>query len=373
MSEFTSVPRTECATLRGAGFDRRSPSPHTLRMVSRFRAFRLHRTDRGVVARFESLSLDDLSPGNVVIKVRYSSINYKDALAATGTAPILRHFPLVGGIDLAGVVIESEDPRHRVGDRVLVTGCGLSETHDGGYAEVARVNGDWVVPLPAGMDERSAMALGTAGFSAALVLHRLEHNGQHPGLGPIVVTGATGGVGSVAIDLLAGRGYEVIAVTGKPEAEHYLRSLGAARHLLRRELDLASRPLETATFGGAVDNVGGELLAWLLARVRPWGSVASVGLVASSQLSTTVMPLILRGVSLLGISAAAAPEPLRRMLWSRLGGDYRVRNLDRIAARVIPFEDLPAAFPATLQGAVIGRVVVEIAPCWKTRRSGDHA
>ena len=197
-----------------------------------FRAFRVHEVERKIEARLETLRLDELAAGDVVIRVAYSSINYKDALAATGAGRILRRYPLVGGIDLAGTVVSSDDPRHRAGDRVLVTGCGLSETHDGGYTEYARVKGEWVIPLPAGLTLFDAMALGTAGFTAALAIHKMEHNGQAPSRGPVVVTGATGGVGTLAIDMLAGRGYEVIAVSGKAEAADWLKSLGAAvRHV----------------------------------------------------------------------------------------------------------------------------------------------
>ena len=327
-----------------------------------FRAFRIHRTESGVDARFESITLDDLAAGEVVIRVSYSSINYKDALAATGAAKILRRYPLVGGIDLAGVVVDSSDPRHEIGDRVLVTGCGLSETHDGGYSELARVRGDWVVGLPGDLDERQVMALGTAGFTAALAVHKMEHNGQNPSRGPVVVTGATGGVGSVAIDLLAGRGYEVIAVTGKPEAEPYLKSLGAVKTLLRQEIETADRPLEAAVFGGAVDNVGGQLLAWLIRKLNPWGNIACIGLAGGSELHTTVMPFILRGVSLLGISAAATPRDLRLAIWKRLATDLRVRQLDLIMNRILPFDELPQAFEGYLKGQVLGRTVVQIAP-----------
>src|SRR4051812_1379058 len=239
-----------------------------------FKAFRIHEQDKKIVARFEQLTLEDLAPGEVVIKVQYSDINYKDALAATGAGKILRRYPLVGGIDLAGSVEQSGDARFERGDRVLVTGCELSETRDGGYAELARVPGDAVVPIPAGLDERSVMAIGTAGFTAALAIHRMEENGQTPALGPIVVTGATGGVGSLAIDMLSARGYDVIAVSGKASAENYLRSVGASRVLLRGAIDLGSKPLERAQYGGALDSVGGDLLAWLTRTTVYGGNIA---------------------------------------------------------------------------------------------------
>src|SRR5690349_24131424 len=231
--------------------------------MSTFKAFRIHETAGKISAGFEQISLDQLSPGEVVVQVQYSGINYKDALAATGAGKILRRYPLVGGIDLAGVVRSSDDARHRPGDAVLVTGSGLSENLDGGYTELARVPGEAVIPMPPGLDAFRAMALGTAGFTAALAIHRMERNGQAPARGPVVVTGATGGVGSLAIDMLSARGYEVIAVTGKAQAFDYLKSLGASSVITREQLALGSKPLEATRFAGAIDSVGGETLAGL--------------------------------------------------------------------------------------------------------------
>jgi NADPH2:quinone reductase len=325
-----------------------------------FKAYRIHLEDGRIVARFEQIGLDDLSPGEVVIRVGHSGINYKDALAATGAGKILRRYPLVGGIDLAGVVESSSDPRYRPGDAVLVTGSALSETHDGGYAQFARVRGDWVIPLPAGLSAFEAMALGTAGFTAALAIHRMEHNGQSPQGGPIVVTGASGGVGSIAVDMLATRGYRVIAVSGKSTAVSYLKELGAQEVLARQALELGSRPLETARFGGAIDNLGGEVLTWLTRSVDFWGNIASIGLAAGPELNTTVMPFILRGVSLLGINSSATPREWRLAVWQRIGTDLKPRHLARIVTRTIAFEELPQAFPAYLDGAVTGRTVVRI-------------
>jgi NADPH2:quinone reductase len=325
-----------------------------------FKAYRIHQEDGRIVARFEQIGLDDLAPGEVVIRVGYSGINYKDALAATGAGKILRRYPLVGGIDLAGVVESSSDPRYRPGDAVLVTGSALSETHDGGYAQFARVRGDWVIPLPAGLSAFEAMALGTAGFTAALAIHRMEHNGQSPQGGPIVVTGASGGVGSVAVDMLATRGYRVIAISGKSSAVSYLKELGAQEVLARQALELGSRPLETARFGGAIDNLGGEVLTWLTRSVDFWGNIASIGLAAGPELQTTVMPFILRGVSLLGINSSATPREWRLAVWQRIGTDLKPRHLARIVTRTIAFEELPQAFPAYLDGAVTGRTVVRI-------------
>ena len=329
-------------------------------MSASFKAFRIHEENQKIVARFEQLSLADLAAGEVVVRVSYSDINYKDALAATGAGKILRRYPLVGGIDCAGVVESSEDARYKKGDSVLVTGCALSETHDGGYAEYARVKGDWVIPMPPGLDEYTAMALGTAGFTAGLAIDRMEHNGQTPERGPIVVTGATGGVGSLAIDMLAARGYEVVAVSGKSQATEYLRALGAVRVLPRHEIDFGSRPLESVQFAGAIDNVGGEMLTWLTRTVGFWGNIASIGLAGSAELKTTVMPFILRAVSLLGINTATTPRDMRLAVWKRIATDLRPRHLDRIVTRTIAFDELPSAFPAYIDGGVIGRTIVKI-------------
>jgi acrylyl-CoA reductase (NADPH) len=328
--------------------------------MTAFKAFRIHEIDRQIVARFEQLTLDDLAPGDVVIRVTHSDINYKDALAATGKGKILRRYPLVGGIDLAGVVEASSDTRYRKGDAVLVTGCELSETHDGGYSEYARVKGDWVIPMPEGLDAFKAMSLGTAGFTAALAIHRMEHNGLTPASGPVAVTGATGGVGSLAIDMLSSRGYEVVAVSGKAQAADYLKSLGATRILDRRTLDLGSRPLEKAQFAGAIDNVGGELLTWLTRSVDFWGSIASVGLAGSAKLETTVMPFILRGVNLLGVNSSATPRELRLAVWKRIATDLAPRHLQQIVKKTIAFDELPAAFDAYVKGDVVGRTVVHV-------------
>jgi len=325
-----------------------------------FKAFRIHSEAGKIAARFEDLTLDDLGAGEVVIRVACSDINYKDALAATGAGKILRRYPLVGGIDLAGTVESSSDARFKAGDAVLVTGCGLSETHDGGYAQYARVPGDWVIPMPAGLDAATAMSLGTAGFTAALAIHRMEQNGQTPGGGPIVVTGASGGVGSVAVDMLATRGYRVVAVSGKPDAAEYLKALGAAEVLDRNSLDLGTRPLEAARFAGAIDNLGGEVLTWLTRTVDFWGNIASIGLAASPELKTTVMPFILRGVALLGINSSATRREWRLAVWQRIATDLRPRQLARIVTRTIGFDELPQAFPDYLAGRVTGRTLVRI-------------
>jgi acrylyl-CoA reductase (NADPH) len=330
--------------------------------VSTFKAFRIHENDGRIAARFEELALSDLSPGDVVIDVEFSDINYKDALAATGVGKILRRYPLVGGIDLAGVVRSSADARYQSGAAVLVTGSGLSETQDGGYAEVARVPGDSVIPMPRGLDAFRAMALGTAGFTAALAIHRMEHNGQTPARGPVVVTGATGGVGSIAVDMLAGRGYEVIAVTGKAESTDYLKSLGASQVILRGDLHLGGRPLEATRYAGVIDNVGGAMLAGLIRQVDFWGNVASIGLAGGAGLETTVLPFILRGVNLLGINSSATRREERLAVWGRIASDCAPRHLDRIVTRTIAFDELPTAFQAHIDGKVTGRTVVKIRP-----------
>jgi NADPH2:quinone reductase len=309
-------------------------------------------------ASIEEIGLDDLAQGDVVIEAHYSSVNYKDALAATGKGRIMKRFPLVAGVDVAGVVASSSSARYSAGDPVLVTGCGLGEQHDGGFAEFVRVPAEWVVPLPAGLSLFEAMALGTAGFTAALAIDRMEQNGQHPGLGPILVSGATGGVGSVAIDLLSGRGYTVTALTGKPDAAAYLEMLGASKVLDRHALVTSDRPLLSAEWGGAVDNVGDGVLAWLLQTVGPWGNIASIGLAGGSELHTTVMPMILRGVSMLGITSANCPMEMRMRLWNRLATDLRPAHLPEIVTEIIWLEDLSRSFEALLAGNHTGRFVV---------------
>jgi acrylyl-CoA reductase (NADPH) len=316
--------------------------------------------DGNVRTGLEKLALDELSPGEVVIRSSYSSVNYKDALAATGKGRIQRHFPLVGGIDVAGVVVSSVDDRFDEGDRVLVTGCGLGESHDGGFSEVVRVPADWVVPLPEGMSLYSAMALGTAGFTAALAIDRLEQNGLHPGQGPLVVTGASGGVGSLAIDLLAVRGYDVVALSRRSATNDYLQSLGATDVLMVQDIAAAERPLEAARWAGAIDNVGGELLGWLTRTVQPWGSIASVGLAGGVALHTTVMPFILRGVSILGITSANCPMERRRKVWNRLVTDLQPRHLDSIVAATVKLDELPGVFEKVLAGQHRGRYVVDL-------------
>lgn len=324
-----------------------------------FSACRVFEKDHEVEPRIVSMEIDDLSAGEVVICAEWSAVNFKDALAVTGRGKILKRLPLNAGIDVAGRVATSSDARFKPGDTVLVNGMGLGETNDGGFAEYVRVPADWIVPLPVGLTTVEAMTLGTAGFTAALSLHRMEVNGQSPALGPIVVTGASGGVGSVAVSMFAGRGYQVIAVSGRPAHADYLRLLGASEVTTPEALDLGSRPLERACFGGAVDNVGGPLLAGLLRHVQLWGNVASVGNAGGPAFDTTVFPFILRGVSLLGASSMNCPMPLRTEIWNRLGADLKPARLADIASRTVPLAGVVAASQTLMDRVARGRVLVD--------------
>ncbi len=328
--------------------------------MSTFKAYRINQAEDGTTAGFEEMSIDDLTQGEVIIRVKWSGINFKDVLAATGKGKILRKSPLNGGIDLSGIVAASQDSRFREGDEVVVCGCGLSETADGGYAEYARVRGDCVVPLPTGISLKDAMAIGTAGFTAAMAIVRMEQNDQTPDRGPVVVTGATGGVGSIAIDMLASCGYEVVAFTGKKSAHDFLSELGAGEFIDRHEVEMGTRPLEKAIWGGAIDNAGGETLAWLTRTVKPWGNIASIGLVESIRLQTTVMPFILRGVSLLGINSIEMSDEMRARVWQRIGTDLKPRHLARIVTREIALDDLPTTFDGYLDGTNVGRTLVSV-------------
>lgn len=324
-----------------------------------FRAFRIHDDDAGHRAGMESLTLDQLSPGEVVVRARHSSVNYKDALAGTGEGRILRRFPLVGGIDVAGHVIASSDPAFKEGDAVLCTGCGLSETRDGGYSEIVRLPAAWTIPLPAGLDLREAMILGTAGFTAGLALLRMEDNHQSPALGPIAVTGASGGVGSLAVSIFSKAGYTVHAISGKADQHDYLRALGAAE-VLPRDAALTPKPMDSVRFGGALDNVGGPMLSGLLAQVAPYGNVASCGLAGSHSLDATVMPFIIRGVSLLGIASAGTARAQRDRVWQRLATDWKPAALERICTRETALDGLPAVFRTLLDGRSLGRTIVNL-------------
>ena len=327
--------------------------------MASFRAFRITNTDGKIGAAIVDTTLDALTPGEIVINAEYSSVNYKDALAATGAGKILKRFPLIGGIDVAGTVASSADTRFREGDRVLVTGYELGVSHDGGYASCVRVPADWVVHIPDGLSSREAMVLGTAGFTAGLAIVRLERNGLATGQGPIAVTGATGGVGSIAIAALARLGYDVTAITGKDDAHDYVRSLGAREVLSRTTLTMGTRPLEASRWAGAIDAVGGDLLAWLTRTTNYWGGIASTGLTGGVELRTTVMPFILRGVSLIGIDSAMCPMPVRADVWRRLATDMKPVDLDSIAHE-ITLDGLAAAFETLLAGKARGRFVVNL-------------
>ena len=330
-------------------------------MTSSFKALLIEEGgDVGVVSGFQTLAADALDSGEVLIEVHYSSINYKDALAATGKGKIIRRFPCIGGIDLSGKVVESADPRFSAGDSVIATSFDIGVSHHGGYAEYARIPAKWVVPLPDGLTLFDAMALGTAGFTAALGIERMESNGLSADKGPVVVTGATGGVGSLAVDMLSGAGYHVATLTGKPAEADYLRELGAKDILLRSEIDFdATRPLEGSRWAGAVDNVGGTVLHWLLANMQQAGTVASIGNAASFKLNTTVFPFILRGVSLLGVDSGYIGFPTRQRVWDRLASDLHPRHLAAVT-KMIEFDDLPAAFDDFIEGRIRGRTVVRI-------------
>ena len=323
-----------------------------------FPAFRIHNDAAGYRAGIESIALDDLNPGEVVIKTAYSSVNFKDALAGTGEGKILRKFPLVGGIDVAGHVVASTDPAFKEGDAVLVTGCGLSETRDGGYAQYARLESRWVIALPTGLSLRESMILGTAGFTAALALYRMKENRQAPELGPLAVTGATGGVGSLAVDIFTRAGFEVHAISGKADQADYLKTLGATQ-VLGREALASSRPMESTRFGGGLDNVGGSMLASLLAQTAPYGNVATAGLVATADLPTTVMPFIIRGVSLLGVASAGTARDIRDDIWRHLADDWKPAHLESICQREITLDGLPEVFAGMLSGQSFGRTLVK--------------
>lgn len=328
--------------------------------MNSFRALRIHQVEKATVAKLEDITLDALTPGDVVVRVQWSGINYKDALAVSGKGRIMRAFPRVAGIDLAGIVENGAGP-YRKGDRVLVTGCNIGELLDGGFAEYARVPVEAVIPLPAALSTRDAMAIGTAGFTAAFALKRMLENHQSPDMGPIAVTGPTGGVGSIAIDLFKRAGFTVHAVTGKADKADYLKALGADEVISRQSVDLGAKPMEKALWGGAVDNLGGPTLTWLTRTVKPWGNIASIGLAQSHELNTTVMPFILRGVSLLGIHSVECPRAWREDIWRKLGGEWQPRHLALIASRSVALEQLPAACAELIAGTVTGRILVKIA------------
>lgn len=328
--------------------------------MNAFKAYRTFEENGVVSSRFVTTSIDELDQGEVVIRTKYSTINYKDALSHNGTGRIMRKFPCNAGIDMAGTVESSSDPRWKKGDKVLVAGYDLGVAHDGGYSEYVRVPAAWIVRRPESMTAFDAMTLGTAGYTAGLAIELMQHNGLAPANGPVAVTGATGGVGSVAVEVLAKLGYDVVAITGKAEETDYLKDIGAKDVLLRQSLDFSKiRPLDKATYAGAIDNLGGDILAWLLSQQKIGGVVGSVGLAAGFKLNTTVMPFILRGVHLLGINSSETPMNLRQKIWNKLAVEWRP---DRVhdQVRTIDFDDLPTHFDAYLKGLVRGRTVVRI-------------
>lgn len=323
------------------------------------KAYRIFNENNEIEGRVGEVAVEELGCGEVLIRTAYSSVNYKDALAATGTGKIIRNFPLVGGIDAAGTVMESSDPRFKSGDEVICTSYDMGVAHDGGYAGVCRVPADWVLPLPKGLTLFDAMALGTAGYTAGLAVELLELNGMAPNNGKVLVNGATGGVASLAIDMLAGKGYGVTALTGKPAEHEFLRGLGASEILDRGTLEYGTRPLEKALWAAAFDSVGGDQLGWLTRTMQPHGVIASFGNAGGIELKTNVLPFILRGVRLIGVDSVATPMALRRRVWARLASDLKPRHLATIA-HTIELDELPAYFGRMLQGGIRGRAVVRI-------------
>ena len=328
--------------------------------MTTFRAFRIHNDDQGYRAGIEAMDAESLTPGEVMVKVAYSSVNYKDALAGSGKGRILRRYPLNGGIDVAGRVVASTDPKFKEGDAVLCTGSGLSETRDGGYAEYARLDARWTIPLPDGLDLRESMILGTAGFTAALALLHMQDNGQTPALGPIAVTGASGGVGQLAIDIFSRAGYEVHAISGKADHFDHLKSLGAAECIDRHALAFSGKPMDSARFGGALDNVGGAMLSGLLPLIAPYGNLAICGNAGGIAFDSTVMPFIIRGVNLLGVASAGTARPMRERVWRHLAADWKPRHLERIATREAALDELPGVFERMLAGDSFGRTLVRV-------------
>ncbi|HEY2337040.1 MAG TPA: oxidoreductase [Burkholderiales bacterium] len=329
--------------------------------MEKFRAYRLTEVDKRIRAEFVDLTLDQIDPGDVTVRVAYSSVNYKDALAATGKGRILRRPSCIGGIDFAGTVVSSNDPRFKQGDAVAtVSGEYVGVSHDGGYSAYARVKGDWIVKLPAGLSLWEAMAYGTAGYTAAIAVVRMEHNGLNPSKGPVIVNGATGGVGSVAVAMFAKLGYHVVALTGKEGESDWLKKLGAKEIVLRKDLNLEKiRPLDKATWAGAVDNLGGKTLAWMASTMKDNGVIGAVGLAESAELHTWVMPFILRGASLLGINSGDSSNDIRDRVWARMAGDLKPPLLKEMA-RTLPFAELPGVFDDFINAKINRRVVVDL-------------
>jgi putative YhdH/YhfP family quinone oxidoreductase len=329
--------------------------------VEKFKAFLLTETpEKKIRAEFVARSIDELDPGDVVVRVAYSDVNYKDALAATGMGRILRRASCIGGVDFSGTVVSSGDARFAKGDAVLAIGFDLGVAHHGGYAQYARVPAAWLTKLPHGMSLWDAMAFGTAGYTAGIAIVRMEHEGLKPANGPVIVSGATGGVGSIAVSALAKLGYHVVALTGKESESDWLKKLGAKEIKLRSSLDLTKiKPLDRATWSGAIDNLGGDVLAWMCSTMKDNGVIGSIGLAASPNLNTTVMPFILRGARLLGINSGESSNDVRATVWKRLGSDLKPPLLKEMC-RTIPFDKLPGAFDDFIAGKVTRRIVVDM-------------
>ncbi len=329
-------------------------------MAESFRAFVVNKTDEAFEAGVKELSRDDLPAGDVLIKVVYSGINYKDGLASTPNGQVIRKYPFIPGIDLAGHVVESSDRRFRENDEVIVTSYNLGVSHYGGFSEYARVPAAWVVPVPRGLSLREAMILGTAGFTAALAVHKLELNGLKPENGPVLVTGATGGVGSHAISMLSNLGYTIAASTGKSSEQAYLQSLGTSEILSREDVAADSdKPLDKERWAGSVDSVGGNTFAYLARTTKNSGSIASVGVTGGPKVTTTVFPFILRGINVLGIDSVLCPMDLRLNLWERLATDLKPKNLSGLVAGEVGLDELIEATAQVLAGKVRGRFLVK--------------
>jgi NADPH2:quinone reductase len=324
-----------------------------------FNSLRVFDENGKATARVVQVALSELSSGEVVFQTAYSSVNYKDALAATGVGKIIRSFPRIAGIDATGTVISSADGRFKAGDEVICTSYEFGVGHDGGYSQVCRVPADWVVPLPRGLSLFEAAALGVAGYTAGLAVELLELNGMAPNNGKVLVNGATGGVSTLAIDILARLGYHVVAVTGKDTEHEFLKRLGAAEVASRHKLEMGGRPLEKSLWAAAFDSVGGEHLAWLTRTMQPNGLIASFGNAGGIEFKTTVLPFILRGVRLIGVNSGDTPMPLRRKVWKRLATDLKPRHFNEIA-HAISLEDLPGYFEKMLKGGIKGRAVVRL-------------
>jgi putative YhdH/YhfP family quinone oxidoreductase len=329
--------------------------------MEKFKAYKLTETqDKKIRAEFVDMTLDELDPGDVVVRVAYSDVNYKDALAATGKGKILRRQSCVGGIDFSGTVVSSTNPGFGKGDAVLGVGFDLGVSHHGGYAQYARVPAQWLTKLPPGMSLWDAMAFGTAGYTAGIAVVRMEHEGLTPASGPVLVNGATGGVGSIALAAFSRLGYHTVALTGKAQESDWLKRLGAKEVKLRSEIDFSRiKPLDKATWAGAVDNLGGPVLAWICSTMQDNGVIASVGLAQSAELHTWVMPFILRGARLIGINSGESSNDVRATVWRRLAGDLKPPLLKEMA-RTVPLRELPQVFDDFINARVTRRVVVDL-------------